>query len=232
MHNELEETGDPTPTMKPPVVTLTLTDPDKDALVVAFWDQAWGLLKYAKDELKIATLDDLNPATNALNVISTLKKAVEDKRKEYLRPFKEHVDEVNLAFKKLMEPILAADILTREKIAAYYAEQERKRREQEEVNRLRLLAAEKEEVLKGEVSEPVNLIKVEPVAPKTVNSNLGSAGMTDCWKWEVFDFVALPDEYKIVDSVTLTSMAKKHHDQKQIPGVRFYNEPIVGLRRR
>jgi len=48
----------------------------------------------------------------------------------------------------------------------------------------------------------------------------------------VVDFKALPDEYKIPDTAMLNAIAKKHHDTKQIPGVRFYNEPILTVNTR
>lgn len=213
------------------IMTLTLTHPDSDALVINFWHQAWGQLQYATD-LKIAKAEDLELATDGLSVISKLKKAVGEKQKEYLQPFKEHIAEVNEAFKRLMEPILAADSLTREKVAAYYAEQARIRREQEEVNRLRMEAAEKEMALKGELSESVNLVEVTPEPAKTVQADLGTAGMTDSWKYEVFDFSLLPDEYKVVDTAMLTAIARKHHDRKEISGVRFYNEPHITVKAR
>jgi hypothetical protein len=109
-------------------------------------------------------------------------------------------------------------------------EQDRIRSEQEEINRKRQEAAEAEMKLNGELSESVNLVEVSPEAPKTVATDLGTAGQRDNWKWEVVDFALLPDEYKVVDSSLLTAVAKKHHDQKPIPGVRFFNEPIIAVR--
>ncbi|MBA7684472.1 hypothetical protein ES703_92868 [subsurface metagenome] len=86
--------------------------------------------------------------------------------------------------------------------------------------------------LKGELTESVNLVEVAPEAPKSVSTDMGTSGMTDSWKYEVFDFALLPDEYKVPDTAMLNSIAKKHHDQKQVPGVRFFNEPFITVRAR
>lgn len=225
------EKDKPTDFTEPAVVTLTLTHPDSDVLVVAFWKQAWGLMQYAEG-LVIATGDDMKPAIDSLAVISKLKKAVEVKRKEYLQPFKEHIDEVNLAFKRLLEPILAADTITRDKMIVYNLEQERIRREQEEINRKRMEAAEAEMRLKGELSESVNLVEVTPEAPKTVKGDFGSAGMTDHWKYEVFDFALVPDDYKMINTGVLTPVVKASKGKITIPGIRIFNEPFVSVRAR
>lgn len=221
----------PTDFTEPAVVTLTLIHPDKDALVASFRKQALGQLQYATD-LKIVREEDLKLATEGLGVIAKLKKAVGDKQKEYLQPFKEHIAEVNEAFKKLLEPILAADTLTRSAMAIYYTEQERIRAEQEEVNRLRIEAAQREMKLKGELTEPVKVIEVIPEPAKSMQTDQGSAGMTDRWKYEVVDFALLPDDYKVVDSAMLTAIARHHHDRKEVPGVRFFNEPSITMRPR
>ena len=85
--------------------------------------------------------------------------------------------------------------------------------------------------LKGEITESVNLVPVNE-APKRVSTNMGTASMRDNWKYEVTDFALLPDAYKVPDTTMLTSVAQKHHDQKPIPGVRFYNEPGLSVRAR
>ena len=212
-----------------PVSTLALTHPDQDDLLIAFRDQALGLKQYAHD-LVITTVDDLKPATDSLAIISKLKKAFDEKRKEYLQPFKEHIEAVNEAFKMLMEPILAADTMTRKKMFDFHVAQELIRRKQEESNRLKIEAAEAEMGLKGELSEPVNRIEVTKEAPKAVRTELGTAWMTDCWKYEVVDFALLPDEYKSVNTTLLNATTKANHDKKPVPGVRFYNEPFITVR--
>lgn len=212
------------PAASEPPATLALIKPDQDALVINFWHQAWGQLRYATC-LTIAEAEDLKLATDGLSVISKLKKAVGEKQKEYLQPFKEHIAEVNEAFKRLMEPILAADSLTRVKVAAYYAEQARIRREQEEVNRLRMEAAEKEMELEGELSEPVGLVEVTQEPAKAVQTDMGTSGMAKIWKFEVIDFSLLPDRFKMENATLIGKVVRA--GEREIPGVKIWSEDTL-----
>ncbi len=213
------------------VTTLTLTKPDQDTEVVAFYNEALGLKKYAEARV-IAATDDLKPATEDLSLIAKLKKAMEEKRKEYVKPLQDHVKSVNDTFKTLMEPVEMADHITREKILAFQLKQKLIREEQERINALRLEAAKKEMELKGELTESVNLVEVTPEVAKRTTTDMGSAGMRDNWRWKVVDFSLVPDDYKVIDSAMLTTIARKHHDSKPVLGIEFYNEPILAVNTR
>ncbi len=210
---------------------LVKVRPEADEAVVALYKQAKRLLLYA-EALTIVHEDDVRRATNDLSIISGIKKSVEEKRKGYTQPITDHLKAVNEAFKVFTEPLLRADRITRDKVLEYRQEQERKRQKQENINRLRMEAAEKEMELKGEITESVDLVEVAPEVPKNISAEMGTAGERANWKYEVTDFALLPDAYKVADSSMLNAVAKKHHDQKQIPGVRFYNEPILAVRAR
>ncbi len=207
---------------------LIKVSPESDESVKSLQVEVRGLLHYAEGRV-IATDADAKSATEDLSLLSKLKKAIADKRKDWLTPIKEKLDAVDAVFKSLSTPLDQADKTTRSKIMAYRAEQERKAREAEEINRLRMEAAKKEMELKGELTESVNLVEVAPAQPKTVHTEVGSAGMRDNWTYEVVDFVALPNEYKVADTAMLNSIAKKYHDQKQVPGVKFTNKPILAI---
>ena len=179
--------------------------------------EAVGLLEYAK----VATVD--------FSEIGKLKKLMAAKKKELLQPLKEKTEAIRDTYDYLMGPVLEAEKITGSKLLDFDKEQRRIRAEQEEINRLKREAAEKELKLKGE-AEPTELVEVVPEPPKTVDSVGGSAGTTDHWKYEVFDFALLPDAYKVADAGLLNDTARKHHDKKEVPGVRFFNEPIISRR--
>jgi hypothetical protein len=210
---------------------LVKVKPEQDIEVQSFYDQALKLAEYAEAR-DIAIIEDLKPATDDLSIIAKVKKAFEEKRKEYVKPLQEHVQEINDAFKKLMEPILAADTITRQKILAFQQEQDRIRREQEEINRKRQEAAEAEMRLKGELTESVNLVEVLPEAPKRVETDMGAIGQRDNWKWEVVDFALVPDDYKMISSGVLTPVVKASKGKIIIPGIRIFNEPIIAVNAR
>lgn len=204
--------------------------PGEDIEVHGYFEESMKLLEYAEARV-ITTTEDAKLANDDLVIIGQLKRSMEGKRKEYLEPLKAQTDAIREAYTYLMTPVLEADKITRDKMLVFAAEQRRIRLEQEEINRKRMEAAQAEMKLKGELTEPVNLVKVSPEA-KRVSTELGTTGMTDHWKYEVFDFALLPDEYKVADSAMLNTIAKKHHDRKEIPGVRFYNEPFLAVRTR
>jgi hypothetical protein len=206
-----------------------LVKPQENTEVMAFYNEALSLQEYAEARV-IVTAEDLKPATDDLTIIANVKKGMEGKRKEYVVPLQGQVIEINDAFKTLMAPIEQADRTTRRKILEFQTEQERIRKEQEEINHLKMEVAEKEMKLNGELSESVGLVEVVPEVPTTVRTDMGMQGQRANWKYEVFDFDLLPREYKMVDGAQLSAIAKRHHDQKQILGVRFYNEPIIAVR--
>lgn len=208
---------------------LVKVNPNTDPEVISFYNEAIKLQEYAQVRV-ISTAEDLKPATDDLSIIAKIKKALEEKRREYVKPLQDHVQEINNAFKKLMEPILMADTTTRQKILAFQAEQERIRREQEEINRLRLEAAQKEAALNGGViTESVNLVEVAPEAPKRVSTDMGTVGQRDNWKWEVIDFALVPDSYKMINAGVLTPVIKASKGKITIPGIRIFNEPIIAV---
>lgn len=208
--------------------SLILIKPNEDVEVRAFYSEALKLLEYAQARV-ITTAEDMKPATDDLSVIRRVKKALEEKRKDYLKPFQDHVKEVNEIYKKFMEPIEQADKITGDKMLAFNAEQNRIRQAQEEINRKRMEAAEAEIKLKGELTESVNLIEVSPLAPKRVSTDMGTAGMRDNYKWEVTDFALVPNDYKIINAGVLTPIVKASKGKITIPGIRIYNEPIIAV---
>lgn len=205
--------------------------PGEDIEVHGYFEEAMKLLEYAECR-HIATVEDVKLANDDLACIAKLKKAMDGKRKEYLEPLKAQTEAIRGTYDYLMMPVLQADRLTRVQILDFNKEQERIHLEQEDINRKRLEAAQQEMKLKGEITEPVNLVEVAPEPAKKVSTDMGTTGMVDHWKYEVIDFTLLPDEYKVADSSMLTAVARKHHDQKQVPGVRFYNEPFIAVRAR
>ncbi len=200
---------------------LVTTKPGADPQFVAFYNEALRLWEIAEARV-IITNDDLKPANDDLVIIRGIKRGMEEKRKEYLKPFQDHVKETNEAYKALMEPIEQADKITSGKMLAFDAEQKRRRHEQEEINRKRLEAAEAEMRLKGELSESVNLVEVMPEVPKRTQTDMGTTSTMKVRKYRVLNFTELPDQYKIENSALLNKVVKA--GIPSIPGVEIYTE--------
>ena len=206
---------------------LVTVNPRNDQAIIALYEQGLELLRYAEARVFL-TNDDLKPATDDLAIISKVLKGMEEKRKEYLKPFQDHIKETNEAYKFFMEPIEAADKITRGKMVIFKVEQQRKVAEAEKLNWDAIdLARRQAEANNGEFTIDIKPVPV-PFAPKLTRTDMGKSGLIDNWKFRIIDLEKLPREYMVPDEAMLNSIAKKHHDNKQVPGVEFYNEP--GLR--
>lgn len=211
-----------------PLKTLILR-PGEDIEVRGYYHESMKLLEYAEQRI-ISTVEDTKAATNDLSIISKLKKAMETKKREYLDPLRAQAEAIRETYSTLMDPILRADKITRSKMLDFDAEQGRIRAEQEAINREKQELAVREAALNDKEVAPVELVEVQPEVSSTTRTEMGMAGQTDHWKYEVVDFALLDDAYKMADNAQLTAIARRHHDQRQIPGVRFYNEPYIAVR--
>lgn len=212
-------------------VTAITLRPGEDLEAHSHYEEALKLLLYAEARV-ITTPEDVKLVNDDMAFISKIKKAMEGKRKLLLDPLKSQADAIRETYDYLMLPVLGAQKIYKEKMLVYNAEQDRRRQEQEDINRKRMEAAQQEMALKGELSESVDLVKVTAEAPKTVRTDLGSITQTDHWVYEVLDFALLPDAYKVADSSQLNAIAKSHHDKKEVSGVRFFNKPFITSRAR
>jgi len=208
-----------------PTTALVKVNPETDTQVLMFLAESNRLRDFAEARV-ITTVEDLQPANDDYIIIGKLKKAMEDKRKEYVKPLQDHVKSINDAFKTLMEPIEVADRITGEKILAFQLKQKLIREEQEKINALRLEAAQKDAALhNGEISEPVNLVEVIPEVSRRVSTDIGTTGQKDRWTFEVIDFALLPDEYKMPDATKIGKVVRA--GLHTIPGIKIWNEPIL-----
>jgi len=226
----------PTDEMIPLSPHLSQTDADitdltlrsgEDMEALGYFEEARKMLEYAERRV-IKTLEDAKLATDDLILISKLKKAMDAKRKEKLAPHEAQLKAIRDTYTYLMTPILEAERITKSKQVAFLQEQERIQREQEEINRLREEASQKQKELTGEITE-VETVEVSG-ATERVSTTLASSGLTDHWVFEVVDFAQVPDTYKVIDNALLTAIARKHHDTKPVPGVKFLNKPYLATR--
>jgi len=197
--------------------------------IYSYYNEALKLQQYAEVRV-IKTLEDAKIANDDLTLIARLKKAMETRRKEELKPLDDARRTIQDNYNKWMAPVLAADTITRTKMSAFNAEWERIRKEQEDINRMRIEAAQKEAALNGGViSEPINLVEVAPEIKK-VSTEQGTSGQRDTWTYEIIDFKAMPDEYKLPNTSALNAFAKSTKGMRQIPGVRIFNNPVIVVR--
>lgn len=221
-------TMEPMETMPEPIASTAIIriKPDLDVTVIEIYTEGLRLLKYAKTRV-IKTDTENKEATDDLAIIRSLRKKIEAVRKEYTVPINDHLKTVNDTFKDFTAPLQEADTLNEQKMLAYRRAQEGIRAEQERINALRIEAAKAEMELKGELTESVNVVEVQPEPARVTRGGLGASGMVDNWKAEVTDFALLSDDYKLPNMVALNALAKSVRDTREIPGIRVYNDPHI-----
>jgi hypothetical protein len=162
-------------------------------------------------------------------MMSSLKKNIEERRKEYVGPLNDKVKVINNLFKTITEPLDEADKITRKKVLDYRAEQERKRLEAEAINQAKLDIAKREMELNGEISPDTDTKPVEvPQAPaKIVRGALGSAGTAKVWKWQVEEFAKIPEQFKTTDD---KKILKAVQGGQAIPGIKAWQEETLRVK--
>ncbi len=181
---------------------------------------------------KILNEADAKAANDDLNVMAELRKAVDLERKSFTIPLNDHLSAINGAYKLITGPLTEADQITRRLLTAYKVEQQRKAAEAEKLNQdaVDLARRQAEASGTGEFTAEITPVPV-PFAPKLTKTDQGKSGLVDNWKYRIVDPEKLPREYMVPDDAMLTSIAKKHHDNKQVAGVEFYNEPGLRVKR-
>jgi hypothetical protein len=199
------------------------------------------------EERQIVTDADLGVASDMLKDIKTLKKQIDDKRKEFTAPLNSALKKLNAEFKP---HISAAEKIQRElekKIVAYQREQERLREEAErkrrEEQRKRLEEEQKrrEELAEKNGSEKeldraialedrAKEIDQEPIQfePKAIKSQAATTSIRKAWTYQVTDENAVPREYCAPDPRKLANAVKS--GVREIAGVNIFEKSIVATR--
>ncbi len=200
-------------------------NPSRDETVIALLTEVQGLFQWA--EVRTIAADvDVKSATEDLSLIAKVKKAIEDKRKEYTNPINEHLKAVNESFKTLTGPLEQADKITRGKILAYRQEQARRAKEAEEINRQKEELARREAAFNGtgEVIDTTPVV-VPPMPPAHVRTEVGTLGTMKVRKWEVEDLSKVPLDYLMIDAAKVGKVVRA--GIPSIPGIRIWEEDTL-----
>ncbi len=201
--------------------------PEHDPAVLALAEEAKKIRDFAMARV-IAARADLKPATEDLSLIAKLRKALGEKKADYLKPIKAHIDAMNVAFTSIMAPLDEADKITRSKVNEYQAAVKKRQLEAEEINRQKQELAQKEAAFNGTGEITADTTPVEAPAPvKHVYTDVGSIGTTTIWKFEVVDFALLPDQYKMADEVKIGKVVRATKGTVAIPGVKMWPESSI-----
>ena len=198
--------------------------PEHDNSVLQLVDRVNDLKRWA-DFRVIGSLEGILSAIDDLTLISNLKRALEEKRKEYVGPLNDYVKTINAVFKQISQPLEDADKITRDKILAYRREQEDIRQKLEEAVRLQAEALTQQAKAGLPVTEVAPITPAPLPVPDKIYRDTGSLGTFKVRKWEVVNFAEVPDDYKVVDAARITKVIKA--GIPSIPGIRIWDEEAL-----
>ena len=206
--------------------TSIIQVPEANVTIESFQEQVDKLLVYSQARVVICD-DDAKGATDDLSMMVSLKKNIEERRKEYVGPLNDKVKVINNLFKTITEPLDQADQITRKKVLDYRAEQDRQRREAEAINQAKQDLARREMELKGEITVDTKPVEVPQAPAKVVRGALGSAGTAKVWKWQVEDFAKIPDQFKTTDD---KKILKAVQGGQSIQGIKAWQEETLRVK--
>ena len=167
--------------------------------------------------IEISDDEDMEIAVNLLGGIATAKKRAEKQRKFFTEPLNQQVKKINELFHSFTNPLLKAERIIKQKVAAYHVEKERKAQEE--------MAKALSEAQSGDEIMPV----VIPNQPqRTVQADTGSATIKKVWTFQVENPALVPEQYKVVDEKKIRAAVAS--GIREIPGVRIFLSPQVAVR--
>ena len=186
-------------------------------------EQNRGLLTEAEtlvvraEAIEISDDEDMEIAVNLLGGIATAKKKTEKQRKFFTESLNQQVKKINELFHSFTNPLLKAERIIKQKVAAYHVEKERKAQEE--------MAEALSEAQSGDEVMPV----VIPNQPqRTVQADTGSATIKKVWTFQVENPALVPEQYKVVDEKKIRAAIAS--GIREIPGVRIFLSPQVAVR--
>jgi len=225
-----EITADPPPLVGTAVIAIS---PKADSTVLDLYQEGVRLHQFAQARV-ITDNEDLKPAVDDLAVIAKTKKALEEKKADYVGPIRQHLNQVNDAFKDFLRPFEEADRITRGQVKSFRDEQTRKAAEVTRIEAEKLRLAQEEAALSGtgEHTQELGTAVAPPPVPEHTRTDLGTQGFQKVYKWEVTDFAQVPDQYKVINSGMVTGVVKGSKGKITIPGIRVFEDETVRINTR
>lgn len=176
-------------------------------------------------------------AGEVLVVVSRARKALEEQRKETIKPYREEIEEIDNGFKELTNSLGGREKALKKQLDDWEEAEERRieaeRQKAEEEATAKQVEEDERAREEGRESETVEPEEVEDVGALHVGT--GTVGGTKTWTAEIEDLAAIPHEF-LIDAirenpklqealeVVLRAKAKKQKDKAKIPGVKFFQK--------
>lgn len=198
----------------------------KDKQVLAVRNESADIVTRAQN-FQIVSEQTASDANTVLHWIARAKKALEERRKFFVTPLKDHVKRIDAEFKMITGPLIKADAIIRSKVVDYRIKlEEAARKKEEELQRKEEAKRKKQEekaMAKGEeLPPPAPMPTVE--IPKTTEG----ITMVKTWTYGIEDIEKVPREYLVLDSgAVMRAIGQGIHE---IPGLQIYQKETVKVR--
>jgi len=195
----------------------------KDTQVLVVQKESANIVTRAEN-FQIVSEETASDANKILHWIAGKKKIIEDRKKFFVTPLKNHVKEIEAELKLVTGPLMQADAIIRSKVVDYRVKiEEEARKEEEKLWRKAEAKQKKQEekaLAKGEDPPP------PPPAPRVeVPKTTGGVTLTKTWTYGIEDINKVPREYLTLDTVAV--MRAINLKVRNIPGLRIYQKPSV-----
>ncbi len=175
--------------------------------------------------LTVSDKADAKVATDHLGAVKDRRVAIEAFKKELLSPLRQRTTDINDAMKELLEPLEGAKKFVDGLILAFNEAEREKVRQAEDIER------RKQELAALEGQEPPKPAP-QPPQPQAVTRGEHTVS-NERWitKYEVVNFAAVPDDWKVLDVGKVTRAVKAGGTTLEIAGIRIFQEPILATGR-
>lgn len=197
------------------------------------------------EKYSIATQEDYSAAADHLRAVKSKAKELDAMRKEMTRPLDESKAKIMDFFRRPSSMLERAEGLIKNAMVAWHQKQEalreaQRREQQRQLDEIRAaqtakLEAEAAAKLKeGKESEAMACLVAAEELPTTVKvaaaPRLAGISYRTQWLWEVTDFEALPNQFKMINEKVLNAMVTSNKDKTKVPGVRVFSKEIPASR--
>lgn len=170
----------------------------------------------------VNNIADVENASVFLREIKDMEKVIEDKRTEFTKPLNQSLKSINDTFKKMREPLeQARDLLTRKILTWKRIESERVAQEQAAYRKIQEAEAELRRL------QNMPEIKEEPIVITPVVNKIGNMQTVKRWKFDVLNFIIIPNDYKEINTVTINAAIRE--GVRDIPGLKIYQEESLSI---
>lgn len=191
---------------------------------------------------EVTDADSYERGAEVLRSIKTMYNEVETKRKSITSPLDQAKRQVMDLFRPFTDSLASAERTLKKRMIGWKNEQERIAREEQrkaeeaarkERERLERQAAKAEaegraaraEVLRDRAEFTV------PAAPAPATPKVSGIADRKVWRFEIVDAAKLPREYLVPDEKRIGGVVRALKGDTNIPGVRVYEEAVLGARR-